>query len=235
MSIDFAFLLVALKAGLMAVPVTAGLSLSAFVISLVIGSLIATARFFEVPLIAPVLRWIIDILKAIPSILILYILYFTLTDGITAFLAGLGRVNDSGNISVNMIAVAALSVSGSVTISETIRGAFNSVGRGQYDGAYSVGLTWTQTLWRIILPQVLPTAIPILCNNLIVFIKNSSLMYFISVMDILNASLIPASSNYKFLDAYIAAALIYWGICLIIEQVSKLLERYLSRFRRMAV
>jgi L-cystine transport system permease protein len=95
-----------------------------------------------------------------------------------------------------------------------------------------VGLSTWQTLRRIILPQVIPVAVPVLCNNVIVFIKGSSVMYFISVMDILNAAMIPATANYKYLEAYIAAALIYWGICLIIAQAAKLLEHKLSRFRR---
>jgi L-cystine transport system permease protein len=182
-------------------------------------------RFF-----APFLKVYINILKAIPSILILYILYFTLTDGYRILAGVLGL--KSGVISVNVIAVCALSFTGSVTVSETIRGSFMSVDRGQYEAAYSVGLSFWQTLRRIILPQVIPAAVPVLCNNLIFFIQSSSLMYFISVMDILNACLMTATANYRFLEAYIGAALIYWGICAAIAQVSKGLEIQLNRFRR---
>jgi L-cystine transport system permease protein len=94
-----------------------------------------------------------------------------------------------------------------------------------------VGLTSYQTLKRVVLPQMIPVAVPVLCNNLIVFIKMSALLYYISVTDILNAAQIPATINYKFLESYVAAALIYWVICVAIEKLSQLLERKLSRYR----
>jgi L-cystine transport system ATP-binding protein len=143
------------------------------------------------------LKFCINILKAVPGILILYILYFLIVDGFNLFAGALGLGLSSKNISVNTIAIFVLSFTGSVTVSETIRGSFMSVDQGQYEGSYSVGLTGWQTLRRIILLQVIPVAVPVLCNNLIVFVKTSSIMYFISVMDILNASMIPATANYN--------------------------------------
>jgi L-cystine transport system permease protein len=235
MGIDFSFLLVTLKAGLMAAPSTARLALIAFGISLIIGTVVAVLRVYNVKYIATILKHYINIIKAIPGVLILYILYFLIVDGFNSLSAFLNLSVSSKDISVNFIAVVVLAFTGSVTVSETIRGAFLSINRGQYEGAYSIGLTGWQALYRIILPQVIPIALPVLCNNLIVFIKTSSIMYLISVIDILNASMGPATANYRFLESYIAAALIYWGICYIIERVSKLLEKKLSRFRRVAV
>lgn len=235
MGFDINFMLSAIKIGLAAAPLTARLAFTSFVISLFFGTGIAIIRVYNVRFFAGALKFCINILKAIPGILTLYILYFLIVDGFNLFAALLHFKASSKDISVNAIAIIVLSFTGSVTVSETIRGSFLSVDRGQYEGAYSVGLTGWQTLHRIILPQVIPVAVPVLCNNLIVFVKTSSIMFYISVMDILNATMIPATANYKFLEAYIAAALIYWGICLIIEQVSKLLERYFSRFRRVAL
>jgi L-cystine transport system permease protein len=74
-------------------------------------------------------------------------------------------------------------------------------------------------------------AVPVLCNNLIGLVKASSIMYLITVRDILNGTLITASSNYRYLDAYIAAALVYWGLILIIELLSRILEKRMGRFR----
>jgi len=73
--------------------------------------------------------------------------------------------------------------------------------------------------------------VPVLCNNLIGLVKASSIMYLITVRDILNGTLITASSNYRYLDAYIAAALVYWGLILIIELLSRILEKRMGRFR----
>jgi L-cystine transport system permease protein len=235
MGFDIHFMLATVKVGLAAAPLTIRLSLTAFAISLVFGTIIAIIRVYNVKFVAAALKFCINILMAIPGILTLYILYFSIIDGFN-FWAGVLHLNASSkDLNVNDIAIFVLSFTGSVIVSETIRGSFLSIDRGQYEGAYSVGLTGWQTLRRIILPQVIPVAVPVLCNNLISFVKMSSLMFYIAVMDILNSTMIPATANYKFLEAYIAAALIYWGICLIIEQISKLLERYFSRFRRVAV
>jgi len=86
-------------------------------------------------------------------------------------------------------------------------------------------------LRRIVIPQADPVAVPVLCNNLIGLVKASSIMYLITVRDILNGTLITASSNYRYLDAYIAAALVYWGLILIIELLSRILEKRMGRFR----
>jgi L-cystine transport system permease protein len=232
MGFDPGFMWIALQAGLAAAPATAVLSLSAFALSLVFGTIIAIIRVYRTPFFAAFFKICIDLIKAIPTVLILYILYFLIVDGTNLLAETLGLRFRSRDISVNTIAVIVLSFTGSVTVSETIRGSFLSVGQGQYEGGYSVGLTGWQTLRRIILPQVIPTALPVLCNNLIVFVKSSSIMFFIAVMDILNAAMVTATANYKFLEAYVAAALIYWAICFCIEQIAKLLERTLSRFRR---
>jgi L-cystine transport system permease protein len=235
MNFDVQFMMTALQAGLGAAPLTARIALAAFGISLFFGTAIAIIRVYRVPILADFLKFSITVFKAVPGILMLYIIYFSFVavfNGIAGFLKS---AMSSKDISVNVIAVAALSFTGSVTVSETIRGSFLSVDRGQYEGAYSVGLSVWQTLRRIILPQVIPAAVPVLCNNLIFFVKSSSILFYISVMDILNAAMIPATANYRFLEAYIAAALIYWGICIIIERVSKILERYFNRYRRIAL
>ena len=235
MNFDLRFMMTALKAGLEAAPLTARIALTAFSISLFFGTVIAVIRIYRVPFLADFFKYSITIFKAVPGILTLYIIYFIIVAGVNFIAAVLGLAMSSKDISVNIIAVFALSFTGSITVSETIRGSFLSVDRGQYEGAYSVGLSVWQTLRRIILPQVIPAAVPVLCNNLIFFVKSSSILFYISVMDILNAAMIPATANYKFLEAYVAAALIYWGICVIIERVSKLLERYFNRYRRIAL
>lgn len=60
-------------------------------------------------------------------------------------------------------------------------------------------------------------------------------MFFISVIDVLNASLNQATANYRYLDAYIAAALIYWAVSVLIGRTSKVLEWRLNRFRKEAI
>lgn len=232
MNFGLEYLLESLKSGLRAAPLTLGISFLSFLFSLILGTFIASCRVYSSLSLGRFFKTAVDIVKAIPGILIIYIVYFSITDGYNALAAALNWGTSSKNISMNVIAVTALTIIGSAAVSETIRGALLSVPKGQYEAGYSCGLTFTQVFRRVILPQVIPAAIPVLCNNIIIFIKLSSILYFISVTDILNATMIPATYNYRFLEAYVAAALLYWLIGAVIEQSSKLLEKVFSRYKR---
>lgn len=234
MNFTFSALVNSLQSGLSAAPLTLSISLISFCISLLFGSMIASCRVYRLPFFGAFFKIYVDIIKAIPGILIIYIMYFSITDGFNVFAAAFRLNASSKNISMNVIAVISLSFMGSVSVSETLRGALLSIPQNQYEAGYSCGLTFAQVFRRVILPQLIPTALPVLCNNIIIFIKLSSILYFISVIDILNASMIPATENYRYLEAYIAAALLYWAIGIIIEKFSKLLEKIMSRYKKTA-
>jgi L-cystine transport system permease protein len=219
MGLNFEFIGVAAKAGIACIPTTLLLALVPFIVGTIAGTVIAMVRIFRVKFLAQLFKTVIDTLKAIPLILVLYILFFIMTDIVK-------------NINMIFVAITALSIFGTVIISETVRGAFMSIDNSQYEAGYSIGLTTVQTLKRIIIPQATPVAVPVLCNNLIGLVKASSIMYLIAVKDILNGSWITASSNYRYLDAYIAAAIVYWVLILTIEQLSRILEKRMGRFRR---
>jgi L-cystine transport system permease protein len=107
-----------------------------------------------------------------------------------------------------------------------------SVPIGQYEAGYAAGLTGFQTLRRIVLPQAFLVLIPTLIGNINSLIKLSALVILVGVQDVLNAGLKVASSYYCYLEAYMAAAVIYWMISIICIQTGKLAERNLGRYRR---
>jgi L-cystine transport system permease protein len=115
---------------------------------------------------------------------------------------------------------------------ESIKGAFLSVDKGQYEAGYSIGLTRLQTLKRIIIPQMVPVAIPMLTNNMIGIIKGSSIAMAIGITEVLGGSVIPCSTTYRFLEGYVAAAFIYWGFTVTIEKIAKIIEKRADRYRR---
>ncbi len=88
--------------------------------------------------------------------------------------------------------IVAISIYAVVVIAETMRSALMSVDDGQYEAGYSVGLTRWQTLRRVVLPQAFPFAVPALCNNFIGLIKGSSIVYLITVVDVMNGALTSA-------------------------------------------
>lgn len=130
------------------------------------------------------------------------------------------------------IAIFALTLYAVSGLSEIFRSSLASIPKGQFDAALSVGFTSKQILRRVIIPQVFPIALPLLNNMLISLIKASSLVSMVSVVDILNGALIKANVNYRYLEAYIAVALIYWALCASIEAITALYEKYGHKNKR---
>jgi L-cystine transport system permease protein len=229
MNFSFSFLLTALAAGAAKIPVTLLLSAAPMLVGCVIGLFIALSRFFHVPALAFLFRWGVTIVKGIPVVLILLVFYVWTAFFYEPLMRFLGIAAAFRDLNKALIAIAALSLYAIVGLSEAFRGGLNSVRKGQFDAAYAAGLNLRQTLLRIVLPQALPAALPMMGNIFIALTKAAALASMVSVIDVMNAAVISANSNYRFLEAYIAAALIYWMICILIEKVFFALERHFAR------
>lgn len=225
MSFDFEFMLVALKAALKYTPNTLILAVVPLIMGLFFGTLIAIARLFNIRFLSNILQGLVVLVKGIPMVLLLLMVFFGVIQGFDTLSDHFHWKLKSKDIDLMLVAIIALSISAIAYLSEAIRGALLSVNKGQYEAAYSIGLTRTQTLKRIIIPQAFPVAIPMICSNFIGLVKASSLAFMISVTDLMNGALITATANYKFLEAYIAAAVVYWVLCMMIEKGSSILER----------
>lgn len=235
MSFDFDFFLVALQEAILYTPNTLLIAFFPLVIGIVVGLGLAAARIFKIPLLAPICQTYVVLVKSIPLTLVLVMFYFFMTrvfDGITDFL---GLALHERDLDPLWIAVTALSFWAIGNISEVFRGALTSVGTGQYEAAYSIGLNRRQTFFRIALPQAVPVSLPVLCNIMIGLIKGSSIAFLVSAVDLLNATLIKATGNYRYLEAYVAAALVYWALNSGIEQIAFGLERRLNIQKKVAV
>jgi len=232
MSFDISFMITALKEALKYIPITLELAAIPLIIGSIAGTLIAVIRIYDVKVLSKLVKLFVVVIRGIPLVLILYIVYFEVTKGFDNLSAKFNWTIHSKDINVIYIAIVAISISAIAKISETIRAGLISVGKGQFEAAYSVGLTRSQTLRRIIIPQALPVIVPSLCSNFIGLIKGSSIAYLVAIVDIMNGALITATANYKFLEAYIAAAIVYWALCACIEKGSFILEKYLKSYIR---
>ncbi len=231
MNFDFRFMLLAMKEALRYTPVTLLLALVPFILGIILGTFIALVRLFQVKVLARLMQVYILITKGIPVVLQILIIYFLIVQGFDSIADKFHWSLHSKDINIYMAFAALLTVA-VANISETIRGALMSVNRGQYEAAYSVGMTHSQVLRRIVLPQALPAAVPMLCSNLIGMIKSTSLVFMISVVDLMNAALITATANYKYLEAYVASAIVYWVLNGSLERISFILEKRLSVYRK---
>ncbi|MCO5164304.1 MAG: ABC transporter permease [Mesorhizobium sp.] len=111
---------------------------------------------------------------------------------------------------------------------EILRGAIESVGKGQWEGAASLGLSRWQTLRMVIMPQALIVALRPYGNELILMIKGSAIVAIITVYDLMGVTRLAYSRSFDF-QTYIWAAIIYLAIVELLRNVVELIERRLTR------
>ncbi len=181
-------------------------------------------------------RWVraiadgyINVIRCTPSIVLLFIVYY----GIPKLALGLFGL-DLNFSSKIIYVIISLSLLYSATLAEIIRSAYLALGRSQYEAALSIGLTPLQAVWRVMLPQGIVIALPNLGNSLISLFKEGSLAFTIGLIDMIGAGNLIISRNYGAysLETYIALAVIYWALTLIIEQIFLRLEKHYSKGRR---
>ena len=179
----------------------------------------------------PVLKSVMDVLmalsKAFPMnlvLLIFYLIWTTQFSSIAAFFHSQKTIKD---VSLMYVAIAALVFCSLASISEIIRSGLISVDKGQYEAGYASGLTKAQTFFHVIVPQAVRAVIPPLTNDILSLVKGTALVSVIGVSDILTDSINAASAAY--LEAYVAAALVFWGIGIVLERLSHYVERKFSK------
>ena len=228
-SYELSFVFVSLRSIFQALPVTLMLTFFPLLSGFLFGIPFEVIRRFRVKFAAAFLTYLSAVIKGIPAVLLVLMTNYLVLKPIDylaqtcAFFRPLQQMNKI------YIGIAALSVYAVVQVTETMVSALQSVDEGQYEAAYSIGMTKSAALRRIVFPQAFPMALPMLCNNVIGLFKTTSIVYLISVNDILGAAMNSAAVNFRYLEAYIAAAIVYWGICAALEWFFGRLER---RFRR---
>jgi L-cystine transport system permease protein len=228
MSINFRFLIEAVGQALRYTHITLILAISAMLIGMLFGGSIALIRVFKIKFWGRFFNGFILFFRGIPVVLLLLITQFAFLQNIDILADKFHFLPHAMDVNTLWIAVFALSLAATVALSESLRGSLLSVPQSQYEAGYSVGMTRLQLLRRIIIPQMLPVAMPMLCNGFIRLIKNSSIATMLPTVELLGGAVIAATSNYLFLEAYLAAGLVFWGICFLVERLGYFLERKMS-------
>ena len=125
-------------------------------------------------------------------------------------------------------AILAFSLNTSAYQAEILRGAIQSVAKGQWEGAAALGLPKRITFWKVILPQALIVALRPYGNEIILMIKGSAIVAIITVLDLMGETRRAYSRTFDF-QTYIWAALIYLSMVECLRQVWDFLERRLTR------
>ena len=186
--------------------------------ALVLGTLVTVARRSQKKWIsAPVVAYV-EAVRSTPLLVQLYLVYY-----------GLSQIPVL-NIPVPALAcgIFALTIHTAAYMSEIIRGGIEAVDRGQFEGAKAVGMSERQTMINIIYPQAFAKVIPSLLGQAAVLVKDSSILSFIAVFELLGAGLIILSDRVMPTEAFMTAALGYLLIYLLMLVASNKIQKKLA-------
>ena len=201
------------------VPITLELTAVAMVSGLVLGFIIALVRIRKIPVLNQLAGLFISMIRGTPILVQLYITYFGIPIALKYINYYYGTKLEIANVPPIVFAMVALSLNQAAYNSVTIRSALEAVNRGEMDAASSIGMTGTQRMFRIMIPEVVVLALPSLGNSIISLVKGTSLAFSCTVVEMTAKAKILGGANYRYFEAYIALAIIYWLITIVMERL----------------
>lgn len=191
------------------------------ILSLPLGLLVAFARMSKIQVIRIPASIYISIMRGTPLMLQLMVVYFG-----PYYIFGI-KVVDNYRIIAALIGFV---INYAAYFAEIYRGGIQSIGRGQYEAAKLLGYTKTQTFMVIILPQVIKRILPSITNEVITLIKDTSLAFTISVLEMFSRAKALASSSTSMIP-FVVAACIYYVFNFIVEFIMNGIEKRLEYYR----
>ncbi|MEK4762214.1 amino acid ABC transporter permease [Viridibacillus sp. FSL E2-0187] len=235
MTIDFPFIWIAFKELLKAAPLTLILTFTPIIIGFFIGISVAMIRAYNLRFLSRIANGYVSFFRGTPAIMHIMLIYFGVPLLLDILIKYLHLPIQSNSIPIVLFVITALSLTAGSYLSEIIRSGISSVSQGQIEAAFAIGMNTFQVLKRIILPQALAQSIPNFTNLIIGFLHTTSIAFLVSQKEITGAANIIASKNLKFLEAFIAAGLLYWIITAIIEWVSYAVEKKAKSYTNSAI
>lgn len=202
--------------------VTIPLTAISFTLAMVIAIAMAMVQFANVRGLRQLARFYIWIFRGTPLLVQLFVVFYGLPD-----------------LGIRMepfpAAVLVFALNEGAYCAETVRAALEAVPEGQLEAGYCVGMTWGQTMGRIILPQAMRTAFPPLSNSLIAMVKDTSLAANITVVEMFQAAKQINATVYEPLALYIEVGLIYLLFSTVLTWVQRAGERKLGAYETQEV
>ena len=188
-------------------------------IALVLASVLAVVRVLKVPVVDGFVALFISFFRGTPLLVQLFLFYYGLPQVLPALTA----------IDGVTAAVMGLTLHFSAYMAESIRGAILGIDRSQWEAGYAVGMTRLQLMRRIVLPQAARVAAPTLLNYFIDMIKSTSLAFTLGVTEMMGATQKEAAGSFRYFEAFLVVAVLYWIIVEALSFVQRRMEARLGR------
>ena len=197
--------------------VTVPLTVLSFALAMGIAVVVALIQFRQVKVLRQLCRFYIWLIRGTPLLVQLYLVYYGLPSvGVT--------------LNAFPAAVLVFGFNEGAYMAESIRGALESVSKGQIEAGYCVGMSYLQIMTHIVLPQAFRTAFPALSNSMISMLKETSMAATITVMEMFRQAQVINGRVYESLGLYGEVALIYLFFCTLLSWGQRLGERKLGAY-----
>jgi cystine transport system permease protein len=196
---------------------TIPLTLLSFALGLALGLVTAVTRLFAARPFVLLARFYVWIFRGTPLLVQLFVIFYGLPS--------LGILLDAFPA-----ALIGFTLNVGAYTSEIVRAAISSVPRGQWEAAYSIGMSWSQAMRRTILPQATRVSVPPLSNTFISLVKDTSLAAAITVPELFQTAQRIVATTYEPLILYIEAALLYLALSTVLSALQSRLEKRFERY-----
>lgn len=196
--------------------ITVEVAVLSIIFSVILGFVLGIVRYFEIPVVSKVVGWVVDIIRNLPLLLIIFFTYFALPEmGVS--------------LDVFWSTVAAMTIFEASMISEILRGGLKAIPNGQMEAGLASGLTKTNVMRYILFPQAVKDTLPSVVSQMIALIKDTSLATIITLPELThNAKIIYGQDTSYVIPMFIAMALLYFVVCYSLSLFSKYLARTMT-------
>ena len=221
MTLDFSFMTWEVLSGYVfkGLVFSVQLTLVAMVGGIVLGTLIALMRLSGKPWLAVPAAAYVNTLRSIP--LVMVILWFFL----------LIPLATGKPLGAEWSAVITFTVFEAAYYSEIMRAGIQSVPRGQVHAGYAVGMTYSQTMQLVVLPQAFRNMLPVLLTQTIILFQDTSLVYAIGAYDLLKGFEVAGKNFNRPVETYLVATVVYFAICFSLSMLVKKLQSRIQIIR----
>lgn len=193
--------------------ITIEISLASIILSFIIGIILGVLRYEKIKGLSAIVGFIIDIIRNLPLLLIIFFTYF-------------GLPNIGIKPEIIPAAIMALTIFESAMIAEIVRSGLNSIDYGQTEGALANGLTKWQALRLIVLPQALRNMLPALISQFISLVKDTSLATIIVLPELTyHAQIIYGQHSNYIIPMFVALAVLYFIVCYSLSLLGRHLDK----------
>lgn len=170
------------------------------------------------------------LLKVINTILSIYIEFFRGTPMIVqAMVIYYGSALAFGlDMNVFTAAIIVVSINTGAYMAEIVRGGIVSIDKGQFEAAHAIGMNHLQTMWNVVLPQVIRNILPATGNQFVINIKDTSVLNVISVTELYFVTKSISGNNFRYFESFFVACMIYFVMTFIVTRILLYFEKKLD-------